>query len=251
MRAVRTNRRAGFLASREWLRYRSTMLRNRATEPPPSGDARLCSLLPGIGVAEVADASRSAALGFAWSAHNGWGRRDLARWLVGPYAHAVRATRVLRTSGTRPSVAPRALDEETVEHLLATTRTEILEMLRGIWSWKHDARAARERISEGLIAGIVDEAGGLGFAPVDHARMRLVDRVRSLFVADYLTRPGDYAAFAVCEDCDGATFDGGLYHEDCMRPRSRPTLRHRAARQLVLPGDAAEAVFPSRAQRPA
>jgi len=224
------------------------MLRNRMAEPS-SSDARLCPLLPGIRVADVADACRSAALGFAWSAHNGWGRRELARWLVGPYAHAVAATRALRASGTRPAVVHRVLDEETVEQLLSTTRTEILEMLRGVWSWTHDARAARARIGEGLVAGIVDEASELGFAPVDNVRMRLVDRVRSLFVADYLTRPGDYAAFAVCEDCDGATFDGGLYHEDCMRPRSRTMLRHRAVREVVLPGESGHASLTSGALR--
>ena len=143
----------------------------------------------------------------------------------------------------------RVLDEQTVEELLSTTRTEIIEMLRGVWSWTHDARTARARIGEGLVAGIVDEASELGFAPVDNVRMRLVDRVRSLFVADYLTRPGDYAAFAVCEDCDGATFDGGLYHEDCMRPRSQTMLRHRAVRDVVLPGEAARAPLTSRALR--
>jgi hypothetical protein len=68
-------------------------------------------------------------------------------------------------------------------------------------------------------------------------------------VADYLTRPGDYAAFAVCEDCDGATFDGGLYHEDCMRPRSRTVLRHRAVHELVLPGEPAHASLTSPASR--
>ena len=65
--------------------------------------------------------------------------------------------------------------------------------------------------------------------------MRLVDRVRSLFFADYLTRPGDYAAFAVCEDCEGATFDGALYHVGCTRPRTRTVLRRRVPRELLLP----------------
>ena len=211
------------------------MLRNRMAAPAPS-DARLCSLLPGIRVADVADACRSAALAFAWSAHNGWGRRELARWLVGPYAHAVAATRTLRGSGMRAASRRSEIDEETIGALLATTHTETIEMLRNTWSWTNDAATVRAKIGEGLVAGIVDEASELGFAPVDNVRMRLVERVRSLFVADYLSRPGDYAAFAVCDDCDGATFDGGLYHEDCMRPRSQTVLRHRAVREVLLPG---------------
>jgi hypothetical protein len=188
-------------------------------------------------VTEVADACRSAALGFAWSAHHGWGRRELARWLVGPYARAAAATRTLPVSGMRRAVIHRPLTEECVESLLQEARAEVVEVLRTVWSWTHDAAAVRARIDEGLVAGIVDDASDLGFAPVDHARMRLVDRVRSLFIADYLTRPSDYAAFAVCSDCDGATFDGALYHGDCMRPR-RTVLRRRAVREVALPGEA-------------
>jgi hypothetical protein len=188
-------------------------------------------------VRDVADACRSAALGFAWSAHHGWGRRELARWLVGPYAQAVAATRGLRTSGLRRAVVHRPLDEAVVADLLVEARTQIVSVLRGSWSWTHDAEAARACIDEGLVAGICDEASELGFAPVDNVGMRLVDRVRSLFIADYLTRPADYAAFAVCDDCDGATFDGGLYHVDCTRPRPRTVLRRRVPREVVLPAD--------------
>ncbi len=147
-----------------------------------SNESRLCALLPGIRVSEVADACRSAALGFAWSAHHGWGRRELARWLVGPYAQAAAATRSLRTSGLRRAVVHRPLAEDRIEELLATARAEIIETLRSVWSWTDDATFARARISEGLVAGIVDETSGLGFAPVDNPNMRLVERVRSLFV---------------------------------------------------------------------
>jgi hypothetical protein len=224
------------------------MMSNRMADPIPS-DARLCPLLPGIRVTDVADACRSAALGFAWGAHHSWGRRELARWLVGPYAHAVASTRTLQTSGLRPAVVRGGVvDEETLEELLRTAHAEIIEMLRGVWSWTHDGRAARARIGEGLVAGIVDASSELGFAPVDNARMRLVDRVRSLFVADYLTRPGDYAAFAVCDDCDGATFDGALYHVDCTRPRMT-VLRRRVPRALALPADAGHVPLRSEALR--
>ena len=202
-----------------------------------SNDSRLCTLLPGIRASDVADSCRSAALGFAWSAHHGWGRRELARWLVGPYAQAAAATRSLRTSGLRRAVTHRRLEEATIEELLTTARSEIIAMLRSVWSWTDDSAFIRARIGEGLIAGIVDDYSELGYAPVDNPQMRLVDRVRSLFVADYLTRPADYAAFAVCDDCDGATFDGGLFHVDCTRPRARTALRRRVPREVVLPAD--------------
>jgi hypothetical protein len=208
-----------------------------SSDATSTNDARFCALLPGVRVPEVADACRSAALAFAGSARDGWGRRELARWLVGPYAHAVAATRPLRASGTRRAVTQRSLDEETIEELLVRSRTELIVMLRSVWSWTHDPAFVRARIDEGLIAGVIDETSELGFAPLDRTGMRLVDRVRALFVADYLTRPADYAAFALCEDCDGATFDGGLYHVDCTRPRPRRRLRHRAPREVVLPAD--------------
>jgi hypothetical protein len=211
-------------------------------ERETSNESRFCSLHPGLRVSEVADACRSAALGFAWSAHYGWGRRELARWLVGPYARAVAATRSLRGSGTRRAVVVhRPLDDATIEALLVASRAEILDVLRGVWSWTADAAAIRAHIDDGLIAGIADDASNLGFAPVDGPKMRLVDRVRSLFVADYLTRPADYAAFVVCSDCEGATFDGGLYHVNCTRPRTRTALRRRAPRDVVLPGETAPA----------
>jgi hypothetical protein len=127
----------------------------------------------------------------------------------------------------RAAVAHRTLEESAIEELLCAARAEVIGTLRGVWSWTTDATWVRARVDEGLVAGIVDESSELGFAPVDNVRMSLVDRVRSLFVADYLTRPVDYAAFEVCDDCDGATFDGGLYHVDCSRPRRRTVLRRR------------------------
>ncbi len=212
--------------------------------------SRLIELGPGQRVRDIADACRSAALGFAWSAHHGWGRRELARWLVGPYARAASATRSLRMSGVRRAVNHRPLEEARVADLLVESRNEILEVLRNAYTWTHDASAARACIDEGLVAGIIDETSDLGYAPIDSMSMRLVDRVRSLFVADYLTRPSDYAAFAVCSDCEGATFDGALYHVNCTLPRSRTALRRRVTSfdlaTVVLPGDLAADAAPRR-----
>lgn len=186
-------------------------------------DSRLCSLLPGCRVGDVADSCRSAALAFAWSAHHGWGRRELGRWLVGPYAQAAGATRALRPSGTRrAAVTHRPLDDELIAELLGDVRREILETLRNAWTWRADPAFARVQVGEGLVAGVIDETSELGYAPVDIAGMRLVDRVRSLFVADYLTRPRDYAGFVVCEECDGATFDSDEHQTECSRQRPPP-----------------------------
>jgi hypothetical protein len=187
----------------------------------PSGESRrVCSLLPGIRVHDVAEACRNAALGFALNAQQGWGRPELARWLVGPYAEAVAATRSLRVSGTRAAVVHRPVEEDTIQELLGTTRTEVLELLRAAPTWTHDGASVRASLDEGLVAGIVDEASDLGFAPLDSGRMRLAARVRSLFIADYLTRPRDYESFTICTHCDTATFDAEAHRAECTHPQS-------------------------------
>jgi hypothetical protein len=200
---------------------RASILQIKPTPPllvrTASGESRrVCSLLPGIRIGDVADACRSAALAFGLSTHLGWGRTDLARWLVGPYAEAVAATRSLRVSGTRAAVVHRPVEEDTIQELLATARAEILEVLRGVPSWTHDGASVRTLLGEGLVAGIVDETSNLGFAPLDSGRMRLAARVRSLFVADYLTRPKDYGSFVICDRCETATFDAEAHRAECI-----------------------------------
>lgn len=181
--------------------------------------------LRGIEVGEVADTSRSAALGFAWGARD-WSRRELAQWLIGPYARATAPARALRASGVRRAITSRAVDEDRVRDLLARTHASIVHALASVWSWPRDTSFARDVVERGLVGGVVDDASNIGFAPIDQLGMSLEDRVLSLFLADYLTRPADYAAFAVCVDCGGATFDGGLYHDACGS-REAAVLRRR------------------------
>lgn len=210
-------------------------------EPLSSSAPRVCSLLPGIRVRDVSEACRNAALSFVREAHLGWGRRELAQWLIGPYAQATAATRGVRStcSIADGGAAPRGrnLDEASITKLMTSARGELLEFLRSSWSWSNDAVSVRSSVEKGLVAGLCDERSDLGFGPLDNVGMGLVDRVRSLFIADYLTRSEDYETFAVCEDCEVATFDGGLYHVDCTRPRPRTVLRRRAPREVVLPAD--------------
>ncbi|MBS2017112.1 MAG: hypothetical protein JST00_29770 [Deltaproteobacteria bacterium] len=180
------------------------------------GSNLVTCLAPGVRVADIADACRSAALGFAWGAP-AWTKRDLATWLVGPYARATACSSTRDgAAGDLRAHAARTVDEDALARLLSRAHTRVIEWLRGAWTWRHDARAARSIVADGLVAGVIDEASGIGYAPVDRSGMTLVRRVESLFLADYLTRPADYAAFAVCSECDGATFDGGIYHVDCI-----------------------------------
>ena len=191
-----------------------------------AGDGSVTCLAPGARVVDIADACRSAALGFAWGAHE-WTKRELASWLVGPYARATAPARALRGAGMRRALGQRTVNEDAVHDLLLRAHAHVIETLRTAWSWKHDARFARAVVADGLVGGVIDEMSGIGYAPIDHDGMTLVRRVESLFLADYLTRPADYAAFAICGLCNGATFDGGIYHIDCATPQSGVVLRRR------------------------
>jgi hypothetical protein len=190
----------------------------------PASGVRLAPLVSSCTVKEVADACRSAALGFAWGANRGWGRLELARWLVGPYERAISSTRHLRGSGIhRRVVLDRPLDPKTIEDMLIRTHAWLIETLRRSWSWVDDASFARDILDAGLVVGVADDFGGIGYAPSESSDMRLIDRVRSLFIADYLTRPHDYARFGVCDGCDGVTFDWAGLHDDCSSAFRSPS----------------------------
>jgi hypothetical protein len=197
---------------------------------------RFCMLPPGSRVRDVADACRSAALGFAWGAR-GWGRRELARWLVGPYATAVAATRPIAMPASlvpRPVVtrSPRSVSEESVAELLRDAHERLVRTLRTAHDWSASGELAREMIDAGLVAGVMDDGSAIGYAPINGHRMRLVERVASLFIADYLTRADDYASFEICNECASATFDAFAHLAECAgAPHAAPrsVLRRRAA----------------------
>jgi hypothetical protein len=179
-----------------------------------------CRLLPpGWRVKDEVDACRSAALAFVWCARASWGKRDLARWLVGPYARAIEATRE-PTTAHRPS-SQRSVSEETVSDLLARSHAHVIAVLRKVPSWTADERFTRAMVAGGIVVGVMDDDTAIGYGPAATADMRLADRVTSLFVADFLTRPDDYARFRICDDCESVMFDESSRHaETCLR---RPT----------------------------
>jgi hypothetical protein len=185
-------------------------------------DARVIVLTDGTRVRDVADACRSAALAFAWSASL-WGKRELAMWLVGPYARAVATANAMLSPASGVRRAPRPafpIPRGAIARLVESAHVELLDSLRRAWSWRYDAGFARDMIDAGVVAGIVDDESSIGYAPIDRPDMRLVDRARSLFLADYLTRPRDYESFAVCPGCGAATFDLGRSHEgECAAER--------------------------------
>src|SRR5205807_2543900 len=148
---------------------------------------------------------------FARGTTGGWGPRELASWLVDQYEPATAATRTL-VRRTRLPPGHRGVDGGALERVVLDTRARIFEMLpRCTEAWAGES-FAREMVDGMLVIGVHDTTGAIGYAPVRYAEMRLVDRVVSLFVADYLTRPHDYRALALCEECGDVAFDGVPRH---------------------------------------
>ncbi len=171
----------------------------------------------GTSVLDLADKARAAGFVFVSGARYGWARRELATWLVHDYTPAT-----LRPPGTRrTNVDTTSTDvrDTSVTRLVSAARRHVVEMVAGAMTSWNGASFAREMVDSGLVIGVSDDAGGIGYAAVDRARMRLVDRVASLFIADYLTRPRDYEAIVVCPTCDEVSFTWDEVHEDGCESR--------------------------------
>lgn len=175
--------------------------------------------LEGLGVNQFADACREVGLSFLEGAANGWGKRELAAWLVGPY-------RALTARASADDSPPSAMDsgvlragaiEELVDLVRIAVSSTLAELQAG------DTLAITHSIRERRVSWANSE-GGLVWVPVDHPRMRLEARVMSLFAVDYLLRPEPYTTdLSVCSACDLVSFDGA--GRSCQRcgDRSRPS----------------------------
>ena len=151
---------------------------------------------------------RSAGLEIVRGARIGWTRRDLARWLLGPYGEAT--LHLPRAGEPRAGDAAR-VDERRLDRVLATMRSEVIE-------WLEAARRGggpefvRQAIRDRAIVSTVD---GL-WMPVDKPRMLLKDRVLALFAADFLLWPQGYVGdLVICSKCDEVTFDPAARQTGC------------------------------------
>ncbi len=166
-------------------------------------------------VLDLVEASRNAALAFLEGTATGWGRRELGAWLVGPYRAAARHA-AARASGGSGQVV---VSDSGVERVLLRTRERLIDLLSGGTQEWSAAAFARHAVDAGLVLGVTDVYGALGYAPAEVAGMRLYDRVASLFVADYLTRPRDYDGMTMCEECAEITFPwADAHHRYCSNP---------------------------------
>ena len=194
--------------------------------------SRWRTLAPAKSVLDVADSARRAGVSFLARANGTWGRLELAHWLVSEYRPSVL---VLRHEQAPPSASgrrahPHSIADDGVGRGVEAARERVIQLaLSALRSWK-EAGFAREMIDCGLVVGVCDERGSLGYAPADRAELRLVDRVASLFVADFLTRPRDYESLVTCAGCGVPSFAWDRAHgpgcDEDAPPRSGMFRKH-------------------------
>ncbi len=167
------------------------------------------ALADGVTAISIADACRDAIVSFVVGSATSWGKSGLAVWLGGPYRLLVRHTPRVEGPPRRSDVVPASvrtqLASQSVEGIVAGARQEVLTTLRLA---PENGSFARSSLHAGYVRRTRDASGRAGYAPVDHERMRLSDRVLSLAAVDYLMRPSDYLALlTVCKVCEKITFD--------------------------------------------
>jgi hypothetical protein len=172
----------------------------------PAGHRSL-RLSHGLQIIGVARASRGAFVEFLSSADTMWRRRDFEEWLAGAYALVTSVTRQ-GLGWVRTSRAPE-LELENAQFIraLRSAHAGICRTLETAASPEHDFRFATRAIRQRFVVSAWDETGREGWVPVDVPGMRLLDRVKSLLAADYLTRPHDYRTLLkTCPVCHAFLF---------------------------------------------
>jgi hypothetical protein len=153
----------------------------------------------------VAAECREAALSFVNGSAAGWDKLDLVLWLTGPYARSTRhVPRGERVAGLDDDTD---FSHATLEELVTRVRAQLVASLETAALREGTLEFAVDAMDRGLVRRALDADGEVVWVPADNTRMRLRDRVRSLFAADYLNDPGAYAALYVCHRCENVVFD--------------------------------------------
>ena len=151
----------------------------------------------------IGEECREAALSFMSGVAAGWDKLDLALWLTGPYARATRHYK----HGERVVHAGEEIAAQTIESLVTHVRGQLIASLEKAALELGALEFTEDTVERGLVQQMVDAEERAAWVPVDGARMRLRDRVRSLFTADYLNAPYAYTELFVCHRCEAVVFD--------------------------------------------
>ncbi|MDB5220632.1 MAG: hypothetical protein JWO86_8559 [Myxococcaceae bacterium] len=157
------------------------------------------------------DRVRGAGSAFLRGTTVGWGRRELADWLVCQYAPCAATPLYPETADSAPA-SERTLDEGILERVILDARGRALRLLADLVVPWQASPIARLAVACGNVVAQRDERGGIAYSPVGLARMRLAERVASLFIADYLNHPMDYRWVLTCRECGELAFAAELEH---------------------------------------
>ncbi|MDB4995096.1 MAG: hypothetical protein JWM74_2528 [Myxococcaceae bacterium] len=184
---------------------------------------------------EVAEACRAAGLAFVNGVASGWTKTDLARWLVGPYREAACPLPGAERGVSEPP-APGVRVEARISRLLHEVRAHVVRGLESSPDGLVDLPCWA--LTAGSILRSQHDDGEAGFIPVDWPRMRLEDRVMSLFAVDCLMRGADYATkLVVCRRCKRVSFDEKAHAVGLCDLHYRPVPRSSGVRLKTVSGE--------------
>lgn len=166
---------------------------------------RPAALFDGSTRQSIAEECREAAVSFMSGVAAGWDKLDLVLWLTGPYARATRhgehGERVAALDDSEE------IPDETIEALVTRVRGQLIASLEKAALELGAIDFADECVERGYVRKVIDAEARDAWIPVDGTRMRLRDRLRALFAADYLNAPYTYAELFVCHRCEAVVFD--------------------------------------------
>ena len=171
----------------------------------------------------LAGACREVGLAFLDGVLRGWDKSDLAAWLTGPY-HGVTQRRGERVTNPAVFTDQNLVAVERLEELVLRARVEVVSTLAEASRSGGSIAFVGEAIRRGAILPTRTTDDGDAWAPVDGIRMRLTDRVLSLFAVDYLIRPVDYASdLLACLACGAVAFDASARSSGSCGAHRRPS----------------------------
>jgi hypothetical protein len=166
-------------------------------------------------VSDFAERARAAGLAFV-NESTLWEKPELVAWLIGTYGDATRVHQGSRRGSAKITKLD-PVETGTLESVLTDARVRALSALEGAAISRDPTAFARAMAARNVLLPIVDRNAKSGWMPVDVPRMRLVDRVLSLFAADALTRPDEFTkGLYVCHRCERVRIDAGAREAPCV-----------------------------------
>ena len=163
-----------------------------------------------VRVEDVVRRTRLAARAFRSSTGSGWGRTKLRSWLIIEYAMATEWSREDDVSPWAHRDAP--MNDERARQLVDDVRMRITRLLVDESDGWNKAGFAAAMIDRGLLTCVTDASGREAFAPAARVELSFLERVASIFIADFLAHPEEYRYLSSCECCGELETNGNVTH---------------------------------------